>query len=443
MLKGRHGSAADESVVWLLCVAVLFPAWAYGGAEAWAIWVLLLSATAVFVASLVRCSQAHGFVSGLFREVWWAVPALVLLVLLGVQTLNPSHVYSSLDQGLTAHAHVVWLPASVDAPSTLLALAYVSSLLMIFFGVRKLRRPRGFILLITAILVSTAAIACLSLLQGSGRERWELVGRFLNENSFAAYMNCVLPVALGAAQALRRNAVREHQRSNPGVLLYFLSGLMATAVLLSGSRAGSAITLLLLACWILLGVRDMRGARKRTHDGWLQLVLPVLFVAAFLGVLGMDILVREARLTQRLLGGQIRDRLLAAMGAGHMFLDAPVFGIGAGTFHAAFPYYRDAALRGFYRHAHNDIVQWLAEVGLVGVGLGAAALAGLIRIAVRQDGILPSSMVRGMVLALVGVALHSCIDFPFRIPAVSVVSVVWLGCLTGSLHGARDGAWAR
>jgi len=364
------------------------------------------------------------------------IPALLLLMFLIVQAVNPSHVYAPLDQGLTARQHIAWLPTSADAPSTRLALAYLVSLMAIFLGVRSLQSQRGLFVLIGTIVLSAAAMACLSLLQGSGRERWELVGRFLNENSFASYTNCVLPVTLGAAQALRREAVRRHQRSNPGVLLYFLAGLMATAVLLSGSRAGALITVLILVSWLVLAARDLQ--RSSVRGGWLQLVLPILPITALLATLGVDILVREARLTDRLLGGQILARTLAIHGTWRMFLDAPFFGIGAGAFHAAFPYYQDQALHGFYRHAHNDVVQWVAEVGVLGAGLGAAALTGVVRMALRGERGLPPAMARGMALALMGVAVHSCIDFPFRIPAISVVAVVWLGCLSRSLSGRRE-----
>jgi O-antigen ligase len=104
--------------------------------------------------------------------------------------------------------------------------------------------------------------------------------------------------------------------------------------------------------------------------------------------------------------------------------------VGAGAFHASFPYYQDAGVLGFYRNAHNDWMQWLAELGIVGFVLGAVAVATAFKKDSGKHIYLPRHIRRGIMLGLAGVCLHAILDFPFRIPAISVIIAVWIGMLS-------------
>ena len=58
----------------------------------------------------------------------------------------------------------------------------------------------------------------------------------------------------------------------------------------------------------------------------------------------------------------------------HLVRAYPLFGIGAGNFFPALLRYQNAALDLTWTHAHNDYLQWLSELGLVGSLLGGVLL---------------------------------------------------------------------
>jgi len=423
-----------------VCVSVTFPAWAYGGAETWAIHGLAGLVLISFICaalSLIHDFRTMDMESGCHhpairsRDWLWGVPLLGVVAFIAVQVLNPSHSYSPFDQGLTALPHIAWLPSTVSSPSTINALLLLLSYSVIYWITSRVIDGRGLYRLIGVVIAGAVGMALLALLQGSEHERWELVGRFLNENSFSSYINLVFPVALGSARVLQQRAKRQKRRSNPGILLYFCAGILAASVLLSGSRAGAIVTILILLIWMLLEWRDVRRTRRRRHSDWFHIVLPVLPVAGLLVLFGVEIISSEVAGLKGRIGLHIAARISAACGALRMFMDNPVFGTGAGTFHAAFPYYQDASLGGFYRHAHNDWAQWLAELGVVGCGFGLfAVVTAFRRRPVRHKSAqLSPFIVRGMWLGLAGVALHAVIDLPFRIPAIAVSAAVWAGAL--------------
>lgn len=101
-------------------------------------------------------------------------------------------------------------------------------------------------------------------------------------------------------------------------------------------------------------------------------------------------------------------------------------GSGGGTFlHAIEPYRTD---RDFvsWDHAHNDLVEWIAETG----ALGLVALA----LAIRSlwQGSWRSPDRAGLIgLGLASLGLHALIEFPLQIPALAMAAAAVIGALIG------------
>ena len=134
-----------------------------------------------------------------------------------------------------------------------------------------------------------------------------------------------------------------------------------------------------------------------------------------------------------------------------MFVDRWAVGTGAGTFACAFPYYQPPAIGSLYfRYAHNDWIEYLAELGVLGAGL----LAWLVAAVVWP---LPTAEVdgdrqakegaeggrrrrrgrstwrhyerRGIALALAGMAMHALTDFPLQIPPILLTAAALAGLM--------------
>jgi O-antigen ligase len=107
----------------------------------------------------------------------------------------------------------------------------------------------------------------------------------------------------------------------------------------------------------------------------------------------------------------------------------PVFGCGLGGYETAFSKFKVSGVLVTDDFVHNDYIQLLAELGLVGFVIGVALAFSVVRIAVH--GALKSSdpEARYMAVACVGalstIALHSLADFNLYIPANAML-LAWI-----------------
>ena len=446
----------------LVCIAVTFSAWAFGGAETWAIYVLGgLSLVAFGVARWHpttsrtaglrgagggKVTGGHRFSVSAFLPFSFSLRpfsfsafqyfSVSVFIFFLISILNPSHSYSVVDQGLTVLPHISWLPSTVSRVLTFNALLLLFSYFTIYWISSRIINRASFNILIGVIIVGAVCMAILALLQGSDNNS-DLTGMFLNDNNFSSYINLVLPVVMGFARTLHKRAKSIHSRSNPAVLLYFCAGILAASVFFTGSRAGAVITMMILLAWLLLELNEVRRYRSKSRHNILHIILPVLSVLGLLIISGVGGWYDQLANPVTKLGSVVTSRWLAIGDTWQMFQDRFLYGVGAGSFRAAFPYYQDAGLSGFYRNAHNDWVQWLAELGIIGcIFCLVAVIASFRRCSNdRKELYLSKSVARGMWLGLFGVSMHAMIDFPFHIPAIAVIVAVWIGMLSHRPYG--------
>lgn len=107
------------------------------------------------------------------------------------------------------------------------------------------------------------------------------------------------------------------------------------------------------------------------------------------------------------------------------FLEHPLAGVGAGAFHLLNLRFRTSYLD-FTTEPHDLPVQLLAEVGIVGLALFAAACAFLIRPSLRRRG-----HELALALLLPAFLLHSLVDIDWDFLAVAAPAFVAAGALAG------------
>jgi hypothetical protein len=108
------------------------------------------------------------------------------------------------------------------------------------------------------------------------------------------------------------------------------------------------------------------------------------------------------------------------------FAAEPIHGVGAGGW--AVWWLRDRTINDFAQDAHSLPLQTLAELGLVGVALLAAFVAGVVLAGRRALGTAPA-LAAGPLAGLVAYAAHAPLDWDWQMPAVTLVAIVLAGML--------------
>ena len=222
----------------------------------------------------------------------------------------------------------------------------------------------------------------------------------------------------------------------------WITGTLTTcaAAFVNASRAAMAVTLILLflgGSWLwILSIRP--GSRL---DQRILLILMTAGVAVLL-VLSLSFGMDQALSRWSSFGGIAlnADRTLTyRVIIEHLIPRTGLFGIGPGNFDAAFGSLvqaRDLPVRGHWDMAHNDYLQALVEWGWLGTicwgtMLGGALLNGF-RMARHQASPLENRALGfGGSIALTGLLLHACVDFPLQITSIQLSVALLCGMLWG------------
>jgi len=125
-----------------------------------------------------------------------------------------------------------------------------------------------------------------------------------------------------------------------------------------------------------------------------------------------------------------------------MWLDHPATGVGPGHFDRRYREYRSHELQARPERAHNDYLNTLADLGVVGLGLGLAVIGALMASSRRnwarifgelgEDSSQRSDRLAlnlGLSCALVAMLLHALFDFPAHIPGLALLFAFLMGIL--------------
>lgn len=294
-------------------------------------------------------------------------------------------------------------------------------------------------------LVALFALGDTILLYDKWTGRGSVTSTFVNRNSYATFagLGVIATTALiiGSLQHQSNLPLFSRERlhdllsdglsSNTfGYLWLFLS---ATALLLTGSRAGALSTLaaFLVLVWVLT-----RGARMRAQSN-------IVGLASFL-ILGIGIVIFSGGfLGERLAKGGDPLRVENYEQALSAVEDHALLGSGLGSFPQIFPLYRETeVLREKYvTKAHNTYLENALELGL------PAAICLTLAIGLLAwrcwKGIYNRSRDRHFTAmglsASVLVGLHALVDFSLQIPAVVVAYMFLMGIAVAQSFSSRRG----
>lgn len=450
MDRPRQSGRSSCVTVPALVLILLSLAWTYAVFMLGGIWPRdrypCLAAVALLAVLYFAFTRRSDFAPHLPANRRWALLALLAVAVLQLvplplgllRVLSPTR--ASLSEALGSTGTLVrTAPLSVDPAASWEWSTTLLGLILTYLLVRELSHrfeDRPWIAAAPLIVVATLD-AALGLLQGAlgATSRLErATGSYQNPDHFAALLEMCLPFAvMGAVTAFygsRSNARRDTPLKSglafSGLLL--CAAVMLLAVVRSLSRGGFLAALAGLAVMGSLALSWGRGGVRR----WLPAAAMILAALAAFVLLPTDQLV--ARFSDISSAEQVSaDTRTLIWGDTLRLIGAyPIFGCGMGAYGSALPPFKTVAPLLTIDRAHNDYLQLLAELGIVGFAplmfLVAVIYARAVRRAMRLRRGPEAHLALATVGGLTAIAIHSLVDFNLYIPANAMLAV-WLGAL--------------
>jgi O-antigen ligase len=269
----------------------------------------------------------------------------------------------------------------------------------------------GFVLALFAVTQRATWNGKLYWVRELSYNRGNPLGPFVNKNHFAGWMCMVAPLSFGIGLMSRSMSRR--------IRYVFFAVVMAITIFFSLSRGG--IISFLLGTIILTLIVVWGASSKKSLIPVLSFVIALLGYLIYLGV--SPIIQRFAQS-----GISSHERLLVWSASMTAFRDFPLFGAGLGTFQHIFPMYKPDGITMFYQHAHNDYIEILLELGIIGALLVLLFLghAGKHILYVRWRG-RERYLKAAFVASLVSIAVFSLFDFNLHIPSNAILLSFILG----------------
>ncbi|HXX53154.1 MAG TPA: O-antigen ligase family protein [Thermodesulfovibrionales bacterium] len=247
-------------------------------------------------------------------------------------------------------------------------------------------------------------------------------GPFVNRDHFAGFIGMIIPFSIGIAFM---------SKSIEKKIIYAFLGIgMAIALFFTLSRGGiiSFFAGLLAFSYVLL----TRGISKKKLIPIALFVLVLMFYLLFFGI--SPIIEKFAQSKEA-----STSRFLAWQATLSAFRDYPVLGSGLGTFQYIFKVYQPEGLRLYWAHAHNDYLELLLELGIVGSIIVVIFFLIVLGKIMRTDWKGKNLYLGASLLSsITTIAVHSMVDFNLHIPSNAILFSLILG-LAVSLSRAKEG----
>jgi O-antigen ligase len=422
--------------------------WPYGAADPHAVRAVALVASATALA-ILAAQLYRGRTPPAGFPTW---PLIALFMLAVVQLIPvPAALLSLVSPGpasvwyptVPAAAMIVGPgahPVSVEPDATRRVLAFTTGALgLALLSVPALRKRRAALAAALVVTGGALAVALYGVVARTlfgallfGRVAVPTIapfGSFVSKNHFAGYVEMAALLGAGLAWGLADEARRSKAalswvgspRAGRVIVAAGAAIAMGLAVLLSGSRGGA---LSLTAGALVL--TSLRVFVRRRSEVPTRRVGAIALVAIALAVGAVAVLPPEARLRLRTLAGMRSDnsgqfRIGLWGDTLRLWARSPLVGHGLGAYEDALPPVKTGLGYVTVEHAESDVLEMLAEGGLLGLLLAILALVGLVRAALRglsrQNDRLRRGLGLGACAGASALLVHSAFDFNLRIPS--------------------------
>jgi O-antigen ligase len=267
-------------------------------------------------------------------------------------------------------------------------------------------------------------------------------GTYLSPNHLGGFLEMLLPLGLAYTITSRLKAVSR-------VFLGYASLVILAGIAVTVSRGSWISTILALA--IFFGVVMMQGRH------WIAASLLLCLILAGGVFLAPRSAFFQTRARQLVSGGKVDDdkRFALWQPAFRLWTENLWWGVGPGHFDVRFRAYRPEVVQERPEQVHNDYLNTLTDLGLVGgilvaaalvlLGMGVAKTWPVVRGTPRDLGQTKTSnkfaFVLGSSVGLTALLFHSVVDFNMHIPANAILAITLMALLSSHLRFATERYW--
>jgi O-antigen ligase len=451
----------DNVTFWSLLVLLVLIAIPYGGAENW--WEAFFSC-AVFALCLLWIAEA--MLSGSWRiaDRQLLLPAAALIAYCFFQSIP---LWQTNADALGA-GNKIWYTVSAD-PFETRRLAFKLGAL-ILYGLLLLSHcssPKRLRAVVNVIISLAVASALYGILRQTTQRGTSFLfpfvqgsvgfGQFINQNHFAFLME--MSFGLVSGMIIGGGVGRERK-------LIYLAALLPlwTSVVMANSRGGllSMLGQLIFIALMFtslhkaqtgpastLSSRALKLAASLPVRILLGLCLAAAMIVGMIWVGGDPVVNKMGEMRQEINAPETglrqgTKRIEIWRATWQVIKEHPLAGVGLGGYWAVIPKYHDASGTMTPQQAHNDYLELLASLGIIGTMLAVWLVTALLLRVRRPLGSkdpFRRAVCFGALVGLLGVALHSIADFGLHITANAVVCATLL--VLATVNGRTERADSR
>ena len=443
---------AEKLLVGVMVALIAYASWARGGTSSGYQPPMAFLAVAAWLVFFAVSPVAARLRSLLKDPVFYA--AVLFLILLGIQWFNSGRtlLYDyNVHKWIYTPPRIDWLPSAIDSREALEMLLWFfpafTIVLCIRHGLESRRSVRFFFIALLASACLLALFGIAQFLSGTSSIYWRyplpcrFFASFGYQNHGAAFFFLSFCLAIGLAFHALFRGVGGLLRTSLLVLALLVT-LAATHLSLSRGMVILSWTAIAVA-GTYLGVFYLREVSPAVRINLVAGTIAITMTACYfiISTAGSKLDDEMRVFKERGLLGDFDIRWWQIQGATAIWKDHPWFGVGGWGYRHLSPIYVDRQHWAFTKeigrgNVHNDIIQFLAEFGAIGLGLLILAVSVMLRESLRSRWRHSPGLMLFILVGIGSVFLYSMVDIPFRCPAIMFS---WFAMLAGISRYQRLG----
>lgn len=300
-------------------------------------------------------------------------------------------------------------------------MVYIAFFLLVAFTVNNINRFEAFIKTLCYFGFILAIFSIVQKATFNGKIYWfrELTiggtpfGPFVNRNHYAGLINMLIMIGLGIM--FTRYSIERK------LLFGFFSVIMALSLFISLSRGGIISFFSGIGLFTLLIIKE-----KIKNKKLIAIILFLITLVSYLLYIGIDPLIDRFYKVDM----DSKVRFIIWSDTFKIFRDFSLTGTGLGTFVYIYPLYSSRNISYICDHAHNDYLEYLSEIGIIGMSLFLIFLILYLKIIFSKNKSEKQNIFSYAILSsILTMAAHSVFDFNLHIPsnALTLSAVFGLG----------------